>query len=95
MDWPDAEYLPVIEDFDLGLALMFDLPESGPMLLVSDAISRPDEVVEAFAGSWDEGLAIKNGNRLIALAKEKGAEIIYGHCPAQWSKLRKTPDYYG
>lgn len=110
MDWPDRDYLQVVEDFDLGLnlrvllvpghapgqlALLLDLPESGPMLLVSDAISRPDEVVEAFAGSWDEVLAIKNGARLIALAKEKGAQIIYGHCPAQWPELRKTPEYFG
>ena len=109
MDWPEQEYLLVEGDFDLGpdlrillvpghapgqLALLLTLPESGPMLLVSDAISRPDEVVEEFAGSWDEELAIKNGNRLIALAKEQGAEIIYGHCPAQWPILRKTPEYF-
>ena len=58
-------------DFDLGpdlrillapghapgqLALLLTLPDSGPMLLVSDAISRPDEVVEEFAGSWNEEL---------------------------------------
>jgi N-acyl homoserine lactone hydrolase len=29
------------------------------------------------------------------LAKEKGAQIIYGHCPAQWPELRKTPEYFG
>ena len=110
LDWPDREYLQVVEDFDLGpnlrvflvpghapgqLAMMVDLPETGPMLLVSDAISRPDEVVEAFAGSWNEALAIEHGKRLIALAKEKGADIIYGHCPVQWPDLRKTPEFFG
>lgn len=109
MDWPEREYLQVVEDFDLGpnlrvllvpghapgqLALFVDLAQSGPMLLVSDAISRPDEIVEAFAGSWDEALAIKNGARLISLAQERGAQIIYGHCPAQWPKLRKTPEFF-
>ena len=109
MEWPEREYLLVTEDFDLGpnmrvflvpghapgqLAMLLDLPESGPMLLVSDAISRPDEVIEEFAGSWNETLAIENGNRLITLAKEQGAEIIYGHCPAQWPDLRKTPAHF-
>jgi len=109
MDWPDRDYLLVTEDFDLGphlqvllapghapgqLALLVTLPESGPMLLVSDAISRPAEIEEKFAGSWDEAQAIKSGDRLIALANETGAEIIYGHCPAQWPELRKTPEYF-
>ncbi len=109
MDWPDRDYMLVTEDFDLGanlrvllvpghapgqLALLIDLPESGPMLLVSDAISRPAEVDEQFAGSWDEAQAIENGARLLALAKETGAQIIYGHCPEQWPKLRKTPAFY-
>ncbi|WP_424433224.1 N-acyl homoserine lactonase family protein [Planktotalea sp.] len=109
MDWPDRDYMLVTEDFDLGpnlkvllvpghapgqLALMLDLPESGPMLLVSDAISRPAEVDEKFEGSWDEAQAIASGARLMALAKDRGATIIYGHCPEQWPTLRKTPEYY-
>ena len=109
MEWPDRDYMLVTKDFDLGpgfriflvpghapgqLALMVDLPESGRMLLVSDAISRPAEIDEKFAGSWDEQQAIENGARLMALAKETGAEVIYGHCPAQWQLLRKTPEHY-
>lgn len=109
MDWPDRKYLLVEGDIGLGpnlrvllvpghapgqLAILVDLPNSGPMLLVSDAISRPAEVDEKFEGSWNEGLAIESGNRLIKLAKDRGAEIIYGHCPAQWPTLRKTPEYF-
>lgn len=109
MEWPERDYMLVTEDFDLGpnlrillvpghapgqLALLLDLPESGPMLLVSDAISRPAEIEENFAGAWDEALAIENAARLMALAKRVGAEVIYGHCPAQWPTLRKTPQFY-
>lgn len=109
LDWPMQDYMLVEGDFDLGpnlrillvpghapgqLALSLDMPESGPMLLVSDAISRPAEIDEKFAGSWDDALAIENGARLMALAKEQGAQVIYGHCPAQWPKLRKTPAHF-
>lgn len=109
MEWPDREYLLVERDFDLGpnirvlfvpghapgqLALLLELPESGPMLLVSDAISRPAEVDEKFAGSWNEDMAIASGARLIALAEKAGAQIIYGHCPEQWNTLRKTPEFF-
>lgn len=110
IDWPEREYMLVTEDFDLGpsikvllvpghapgqLALLLKLPESGAMLLVSDAISRPAEVEEKFADSWDDAHAIESGARLLELAREHGAEIIYGHCPDQWPRLRKTPAFFG
>lgn len=110
MDWPERRYMLVEKDFDLGpnirillvpghapgqIALLLELPESGPMLLVSDAISRPSEVEEKFVGSWDETQAIQSGARLLALAEQRDAHIIYGHCPAQWPTLRKTPEFFG
>ncbi|MEP5151698.1 N-acyl homoserine lactonase family protein [Planktotalea sp.] len=109
MDWPDRDYLLVDQDFDLGpnikvllvpghapgqLALLINLKESGPMLLVSDAISRPAEIEEKFEGSWDEVKAIASGARLMQIAKDVGAQIIYGHCPEQWTTLRKTPECF-
>ncbi|WP_085307932.1 N-acyl homoserine lactonase family protein [Planktotalea arctica] len=109
MDWPVRDYMLVTQDFDLGpglrillvpghapgqLAVLLDMPDSGPMLLVSDAISRPAEIDEKFAGSWDDALAIVNGARLMALARETGAQVIYGHCPEQWPNLRKTPEHF-
>lgn len=109
MDWPERSYIEVEGDIELGpnlkvlsvpghapgqLALLVDLPDSGPMLLVSDAISRPAEVDEKFAGSWDEAQAIASGARLLQLAEDTGATIIYGHCPEQWKTLRKTPEHF-
>lgn len=109
MDWPDLDYLTVAGDVDLGpglrvlaapghapgqIALMVDLPDTGAVLLTSDAISRPSEIDEKFAGSWDEGLAIASADRLMRLAGERDAFMIYGHCPAQWGTLRKAPEGY-
>ncbi len=109
MEWPDRSYLLVEDDLQLGpnlhvllvpghapgqLALLVDLPETGPMLLVSDAISRPAEVDEKFAGAWNEEQAISSGARLLSLAQQRGAQIIYGHCPEQWKTLRKAPEYF-
>ena len=76
------------------LALMLDLPKTGAVLLTSDAISRPAEIDEAFAGSWNETLAIEHGARLMALAQDRDAMVIYGHCPDQWPGLRKAPEAF-
>ena len=100
MSWPDdVEYFLITEDTVLfeglevlltpghapgQLSLMLDLPDSGPVLLTGDAISRATEPEEGFAGSWDVEQAQANGKRLLALAAEKEAKLIYGHDPAQW-----------
>lgn len=109
MDWPEARYLLVDGDVALGpgfdlllvpghapgqLAMRLELPETGVVLLTSDAISRPAEIDERFAGSWDEEQAIASGARLMEMAAQDGAFVIYGHCPAQWPELRKAPEAY-
>ena len=109
MDWPDLDYLTVTGDVTLGpglrvlaapghapgqIALMVDLPETGAVLLTSDAISRPAEIDEKFRGSWNEAQAIASAERLMRLAREAGAFVIYGHCPRQWGELRKAPEGY-
>lgn len=109
ISWPDLRYLTVHQDTQLGpqfrlllvpghapgqLALFITLPETGPVLLTSDAISRPQEVDQGFAGSWDDAQAQASGARLLDLAKETGAIIIYGHCPDQWPQLKKAPELY-
>lgn len=109
MAWPACDYRLVHGDMDLGpglhlmlvpghapgqLALLVDLPQTGPVLLTSDAISRPAEMDEAFAGSWDAPAACDSAARLMALAKARDAFVIYGHWPEQWPDLRKAPDLY-
>ena len=109
MEWPAADYRPVEGDFTLGpgfevllcpghapgqLAFLLDLPRTGAVLLASDAISRASEVAEGFGGSWDVGLAVRHGDRLMALARERGARVIYGHSPEEWPDLPKAPRWF-
>ncbi len=109
MDWPDRRYIEVENDAPMGpgfdiylvpghapgqLAFLIELPETGPVLLTSDAISRPAEIDERFAGSWDESAAMASGARLMQIAEARKAMVIYGHCPEQWPGLRKAPAWY-
>lgn len=109
LEWPEAEYLLVEQDMMLGegfevmlcpghapgqLAFMITLPLNGPVLLTSDAISRAAEIEEGFAGSWDVAQAVHHGARLMNLATESGATVIYGHSPEQWPTLRKAPEWF-
>jgi len=109
LEWPDQDYLVIENDVEVGpgfhvltapghapgqLALMLDLPDTGSVLLTSDAISRPAEIDEKFAGSWDEAKAIASAERLMTLARNAGAFVIYGHSPEQWPTLRKSPEAY-
>ena len=109
MEWPDRDYRLVEEDLALGdgfdvlhcpghapgqLAFMVRLPQTGWVLLTSDAISRASEIDEGFEGSWDVPQAVHHGTRLMRLAAEREALVIYGHSPEQWPTLKKAPEWY-
>lgn len=109
MTWPDRTYLTINGDCQLGpgfqailapghapgqLAFMVDLPQTGPVLLTSDAISRPAEVDEQFDTAPDPATACASAARLLALAAERDAFIIYGHSSDQWPLLKKSPTSY-
>jgi N-acyl homoserine lactone hydrolase len=109
MDWPVATFLSIDKDTQIGpglrvlltpghvpgqLALWLDLPDSGPVLLTSDAISRPAEVDERFDTADDPEAAISSALRILKLAAGAQATVIYGHCPAQWPLLPKAPDSF-
>ncbi len=109
MDWPHRNYLPIEGDCAIGpgfeallspghapgqLAFMIDLPDTGAVLLTSDAISRPAEVEERFDTALDPALACASAARLLELARARDALIIYGHCPEQWPLLKKSPDAF-
>jgi N-acyl homoserine lactone hydrolase len=109
MEWPTRDYHLVDADMALGpgfqvfltpghapgqLAFMVDLPETGAVLLTSDAISRPSEIEERFEGSWDAPAALENAQRLMRAAEDRDALVIYGHSPEQWPTLRKAPETY-
>ncbi|MCB0032942.1 MAG: hypothetical protein KDE51_02895, partial [Anaerolineales bacterium] len=76
------------------LSLLVNLAETGMVLLTGDAISRPAEFEEGFGGAWDETQARHSAERLMAIADETAAIVIYGHDPEQWPTLPKAPEYY-
>ena len=76
------------------MSLLVELPESGTVILTSDTISRPEELQQGFAGYWREDLAERSARRLMALADDREAFVIFGHCPRQWPTLKKIPDFY-
>jgi N-acyl homoserine lactone hydrolase len=109
MEWPEAEYALLDQDTQIGpgfevlmapghapgqLAFMLNLPQTGAVLLTSDAISRPEEVDERFDGTQDFETARASAARILGLAAAQDAMVIYGHCPAQWPGLRKAPNAY-
>ena len=73
------------------LAFLVRLPETGAVLLTSDAISRPEEIDERFATASDPKHALESANRLMELANRESALVIYGHSPEQWGDLKKVP----
>lgn len=109
-DWPEEQvYIEVTEDVELfsgltllqtpghtpgQMSLLVELPETGSVILTSDTISRPQELEGDFAGYWRPDLAKKNAHRLMDIATERDAFVIFGHCPKQWPTLRKIPEYY-
>ena len=106
----DAEYVLVERDLELvpgltllatpghspgHLSLLVRLRESGPVLLAGDAISRPEELETGVnGGASDPDAARSSSQRLLALAEEEDALLVYGHDPAQWRGLRRVPDTY-
>ncbi len=109
MEWPDRAYLTIDADTLIGpgfqalpspghapgqLAFCVDLPHTGWVLLTSDAISRPAEVDEKFDTAPNPAQACTSAARLLAIAGQRNALIIYGHCPAQWPRLKKAPYVY-
>ena len=106
-DWPDRDWRTVEGEVEIApglvalpapghapgqMALLVRLPE-GPVMLLSDAASRRDEVLGGFAGTGpDREAAVASADRLLARARAEGATVIWGHCPAQWPRLPKAPD---
>jgi N-acyl homoserine lactone hydrolase len=107
MHWPQARYMTIDRDTDIApglrvlhvpghapgqLALWMNLPQTGAVLLTSDAISRPAEVDEGFASAHDADMAARSAVRLMALSQT--VFTIWGHCPDQWPNLHKAPRHY-
>jgi N-acyl homoserine lactone hydrolase len=107
LPWPDLDWRPVEGDASLlpgftilstpghapgHLSVLLNLPGAGAVILTADAVSRPAEIAEGFATAWNPALATASAARLMDLAQDRRAHIIWGHCPDQWPRLPKAPD---
>jgi N-acyl homoserine lactone hydrolase len=105
IEWPQAHYQLIETDTTLlpglevlftpghspgHLSLLLELPHTGKVLLTCDAISRPAEVSERLIF----GQTLLQAERLLGLAKDNQALVMYGHDPEQWATLRKAPSCY-
>ena len=76
-------------------SVMLNLPDSGNILLCSDAIYCQDNVDhDAWGGQADPETAKISAARLLKIAVEQNALMIYGHDPVQWHQLRHAPHFY-
>jgi N-acyl homoserine lactone hydrolase len=68
----------------------------GPVILAVDAISAA-EMVETRQVPWwysDREEAVRSIDRLVSLAEESGALLVFGHEASQWDGLPKSPRPY-
>lgn len=105
-----ARYLLVDSDLDLApgvrllstpghspghLSLIVRLRDSGTVVLAGDAIARPAELESGVnGGASDPEEARRSAARLVALAREEDALLVYGHDPEQRETPEKAPHVY-
>ena len=102
----DTELLPGIELIESSghvpghQSVLIRLPQTGPVLLAIDAMPRmlgdtaPEDRI---AGPFDHDEAGMRAStrKLVDLAAREGVSLlIHGHDPAQWTTLRRSPQYY-
>lgn len=76
-------------------SLLLNLPDSGNILLCSDAIYCQDNLDHAaWGGQANPETAKASAAKLCKIAQEQHALMIYGHDPAQWKQLRHAPFFY-
>ena len=76
------------------LSLLADLPGTGPIVITADAVSRPSQLHDGFTDAWDSDEAMRQATRLMTIARDRRALVIFGHDPAQWPVLRKAPEWF-
>lgn len=102
----DTELLPGIELIDTSghapghQSLLIRLPQTGPVILAIDAITRhlgqhTPETRPIGPFDADEAGTRASTRKLLDLAAREHASLtIYGHDPAQWTTLKRSPQYY-
>jgi N-acyl homoserine lactone hydrolase len=74
-------------------SLLIELPNSGPILLAVDAIYTRLNLERGAWGSQADPVAAKAGGEMLAaVARDRGALLVFGHDPQQWTELRRAPE---
>ncbi|HEY3598345.1 MAG TPA: N-acyl homoserine lactonase family protein [Paraburkholderia sp.] len=77
-------------------SFLVTLPNTGPMLLAVDAAYTFDhwneQALPGFASSMVD--AVRSVQKLQGLVQRTGAQVITGHDPDAWPKLRRAPQWY-
>jgi len=77
------------------LSVMLRLPQSGTIILAIDAIySRANRDAANYKVGANPTQGLASATRLISLAEQENALLIYGHDPRQWQQLKKAPEKY-
>ncbi len=73
-------------------SFLINLKHDGYVLLCSDAIYCQDNLDhDSWGGQMEPEVAKESAKKLLALADEKDAMMVYGHDADQWRTLRKAP----
>lgn len=106
IEWPDLPYVQFEADTEIAkgitllptpghtpghLSLLVTLPTGISLILAADAINRASEPCEGFPDAADPFEAARSAARLVQLAQDHNAEILYGHDPVQWTLWPKAP----
>jgi len=75
---------------------MVNLPKSGPMFLAADSCYTLDNLNNNILSglAWNFGESVKSVEKMKALQKLYGAQIVTGHDPEAWKAFKQAPKYY-
>lgn len=77
------------------MSVVVDLPQSGKIIIGIDAIYVQDNLDKDNWGAYrDKDAARASAQRLLEMAERDHALLLYGHDPAQWATLKKSPEWY-
>lgn len=75
-------------------AVLVELPRTGKVLLAGDVIDCEENLARDVWAAVDPEAARASAARLVRIAEEEGAMLVYGHDAAQWRTLRLAPQWY-
>ncbi len=76
------------------MSIMLDLPSRKVLLAIDAIYIQANLDHDAWDGQADPDAARESAARLVRIAREEDALLVYGHDPEQWQTLRRAPEAY-